>query len=170
LIRAQSVDRERYPGRPAPSLAKVAWLEKQLPPWWNEKGPVMKNGKNGNGHGDLAQKARPFLAQLEELDAELDTERQVYGARRREIEGRRKQVFAAAEEAGLEPASLRAVHEFRKADRKIRARLEPRQVAEYEKLAAAFKGLPFGKHCAEIAQAARCAAVRAANGAAHHGA
>jgi hypothetical protein len=84
--------------------------------------------------------------------------------RRREIEQRRRKVYAAAAQDGLEPGSLRAVHEFRRLAGKVRARLDRTEVQQFEALAIAFSGSDFGRHCAE--RAAQAHAQGRPNGAA----
>jgi uncharacterized protein (UPF0335 family) len=148
-------------GRTVPiTLPTLKWMQKPLPDWWDEK-PMRKNG-NGRSN-DLAARVRPHLERLEELDAEK-------AARWKEINdeanARRKLIYDAARQDGLEVGSLKALRQFRKLDRKkeaIRARLNVPEAEQLTALADAFAGTDFGEHIRARAEEARVPA--RANGA-----
>jgi hypothetical protein len=161
LIRAQNVDRERYPDRPAPSLARVKWLEKHSSPYWEE---FVKNG-HANGHNALPARVKPHLARLEQLDAEKSAR---WKALSEEIGQKQKEVYAAAKADGVETDLLKAIRDDRVLDRKkgaLRAKLDHTKVAELDILARAFVNTGFGDFCKELAQQTR--ANGRINGAAH---
>jgi uncharacterized protein (UPF0335 family) len=147
-------DRETQGQRPIPSLPKLRFLQRELPPWWDER-PVGWRGKGNimkNGHNDLATRARPYLEQIEELDAERK-------ARCREIDRQKNEIYAVAQRDGLETKSLKAVRAYGK----IRARLDRTEATQLDELARAFEGLEFGEHCSAMAKQAHARA--GANGA-----
>jgi hypothetical protein len=47
----EEAEERRERGRPTPSIARVAWLEKPLPPWWNDpiSPPPRKHPQPVNG-------------------------------------------------------------------------------------------------------------------------
>jgi uncharacterized protein (UPF0335 family) len=109
-------------------------------------------------NNDLATKAAPFLQRIEELDEELDSEKGAYMATCRTLRSRRKDVFGDAKGAGIAVKPLKAVVKRRKLENKIAglpSEFDIDESAQYEALAAAFAGTPFGDFAAERANGPR---------------
>jgi uncharacterized protein (UPF0335 family) len=109
-------------------------------------------------NNDLATKAAPFLQRIEEIDEELDSEKGAYMATCRTLRSRRKDVFGDAKGAGIAVKPLKAVVKRRKLENKIAglpSEFDIDESAQYEALAAAFAGTPFGDFAAERANGPR---------------
>jgi uncharacterized protein (UPF0335 family) len=105
---------------------------------------------------DLAAKAKPFVRQIEEIDDDLESEKGEYMSRCRVLRDKRKDVFGAAKDDGIAVKPLKAIVKRRKLERRIDAlpsEFEIDEAAQYEALAAAFAGTPFGDFAAARAHA-----------------
>jgi uncharacterized protein (UPF0335 family) len=103
---------------------------------------------------DLAAKAETYLRQIEEIDDDLDFEKGEYTTRCRVLRSIRKEVYGEAKRAGIAVAPLKAIVKRRKLERRIDAlpsEFEIDEAAQYEALAAAFAGTPFGDFAASRA-------------------
>jgi uncharacterized protein (UPF0335 family) len=103
---------------------------------------------------DLATKAETYLRLIEEIDEELDSEKVAYMSRCGVLRDRRKDVFGAAKDDGIQVKPLKAIVKRRKLENKIAglpSEFEIDEAAQYEALAAAFAGTPFGDFAASRA-------------------
>jgi hypothetical protein len=106
---------------------------------------------------DLAAKADPFIRVIEEIDFDLVTEKRAYMDRCRRLRAQRKDVFGAAKDDGIAVAPLKAIVKRRNLERKIAALpmdFGMDESAQYNALASAFAGTPFGDFAAARARAA----------------
>lgn len=104
---------------------------------------------------DLAARAEKFIRQIEDIDTDLASEKGEYMARCRPLRDARKDVFGAAKDAGIQVKPLKAVIKRRKHEREIEAlpsEFDIDESAQYQALAEAFAGTPFGSFAAERAQ------------------
>ncbi len=109
----------------------------------------------------LAEKARPFVARIENLMADRETERGESMARCRRIADDIKEVFAEAKGSGLNVKALKGHVKKRKLEAKIAAipaEFDIDEQAQYDELCAdaeRFKDTPMGDHLREKAEAMR---------------
>jgi uncharacterized protein (UPF0335 family) len=111
-----------------------------------------------SGGNDIAAKAEAYIRQIEEIDEDLDSEKGEYMSRCRFLRDKRKHVFGAAKDDGIQVKPLKAVVKRRKYERKIEAlpsEFDIDESAQYEALAEAFAGTPFGDFAAERANGPR---------------
>lgn len=100
-----------------------------------------------SGGNDLAAKAEIYIRQIEEIDDDLESEKGDYMSRCRVLRDKRKDVFGAAKDNGIAVKPLKAVVKRRKLENKIAglpSDFDIDKSAQYEALAAAFAGTPFG--------------------------
>ena len=105
---------------------------------------------------DLAAKAETYLRLIEEIDDEMVTEKDAYMATCRTLRSKRKAVFGEAKSAGIAVQPLKAIVKRRKLESKIAelpSEFDVDESAQYEALAEAFAGTPFGDFAAARAGA-----------------
>jgi uncharacterized protein (UPF0335 family) len=116
-----------------------------------------------SGGNDLAAKAETYLRQIEEIDFDLESEKGEYMSRCRVLRDKRKDVFGAAKDDGIQVKPLKAVVKRRKLENKIAglpSDFDIDESSQYAALAEAFAGTPFGDFAA-----ARGGAAEKVNGA-----
>jgi len=105
-------------------------------------------------NNDIATEAAPFLQRIEEIDDELDSEKGAYMATCRTLRSKRKDIFGDAKDAGIAVKPLMAVVKRRRLESKIAGLptdFDIDESAQYQALATAFAGTPFGDFAAERA-------------------
>jgi uncharacterized protein (UPF0335 family) len=110
-----------------------------------------------SGGNDLAAKAETYIRQIEDIDFDLESEKGEYTTRCRVLRDKRKDVFGAAKDDGIQIKPLKAAVKRRKYERKIEALpsdFDIDETAQFEALVAAFAGTPFGDFAAARAGAA----------------
>jgi uncharacterized protein (UPF0335 family) len=106
-------------------------------------------------NNDIATRAAPFLQRIEEIDDELDLEKGAYMATCRTLRSKRKGIFGDAKDAGIAVKPLKAVVKRRRLESKIAGLptdFDIDEAAQFEALAEAFAGTPFGDFAAERAR------------------
>jgi uncharacterized protein (UPF0335 family) len=116
------------------------------------KKPAEKNAKTN----DIATKAKSFLDRIENLDAEKEELKRAFMDQCKGLNEDVKEIYGEAKESGIAVKALKGVVKQRKMLKKmdaIDANFDIDEQAQFEALAIAFAGTPFGEHAKARASA-----------------